>query len=285
MTCTDARRPARELGHPLQRYNNPGQRRYPRTAAGFLLALALAAAASIAVHAAPQFPALTGPLVDEAQVLSPAEEEELSVRLRDFRTRTGNQLQVATVAGLQGYDIETFANLLHRHWALGEKDKNNGVLLLVAPKERKVRIEVGYGLEGTLTDALSRLIIENAIVPRFRTGDVAGGVRAGVDDIIRVLSGEAQDLVAKRDETGRQAAQFAIVFFVVLIIAWILVWRAFQQSAATGSARRRGGGWVIVPSDWSSGSSGGSGWSSGGSSGGWSGGGGSSGGGGASGSW
>ncbi len=92
---------------------------------------------------------------------------------------------VVTLKSLQGTSIEDFGDQLGRHWQIGQKDKNNGVLLIVAPNERKVRIEVGYGLEGTLTDAVSRLIIENAILPRFRADDFAGGITRGVDDIIR----------------------------------------------------------------------------------------------------
>src|SRR6185295_10113241 len=94
-------------------------------------------------------------------------------------------------ASLQGYEIADFGYQLGRAWGIGQKDKNNGVLLIVAPKERDVRIEVGYGLEGDLTDAVTRLIIENSILPKFRAGDMLAGIAAGADDIIKVLSGEA----------------------------------------------------------------------------------------------
>lgn len=91
---------------------------------------------------------------------------------------------VATTPSLQGGDIESFANGLFRFWKLGEAKANNGVLLLVAPVERKVRIEVGYGLEGTLTDAVSSIIIQSTIIPRFKTGDFAGGIERGADAVI-----------------------------------------------------------------------------------------------------
>ena len=94
---------------------------------------------------------------------------------------------------LEGSDIETYANQLSRNWKLGEAKKNNGVLLLVAPNEHKVRIEVGYGLEGTLTDALSSVIISSAIVPRFKANDFSGERLRGVDGIINVLSGDTAD--------------------------------------------------------------------------------------------
>src|SRR5215468_1283350 len=107
--------------------------------------------------------------------------------------KSGIQLVVATVSSLEGQEIEPYANALFRNWQLGEKSKNNGVLLLVAPKERRVRIEVGYGLEGTLTDAISRIIIANAIAPRFKAGNFGEGIARGVDDIITVLTTDASE--------------------------------------------------------------------------------------------
>src|SRR5579872_2242257 len=117
------------------------------------------------------FPALTGRVVDQANVMTATSRSDVDAKLKDLEDRSGIQLVVATVRSLQGGDIETYANELFRHWKLGQTQKNNGVLLLVAPAEHKVRIEVGYGLEGTLTDALSSVIISSAIVPRFKTGD------------------------------------------------------------------------------------------------------------------
>jgi uncharacterized protein len=143
--------------------------------------------------AAITFPPLTGRIVDQANVISPAAREQLTARLADLEEKSGIQLVVATVSSLQDQDIEPYANELFRTWKLGEKTKNNGVLLLVAPKEHRVRIEVGYGLEGTLTDALSRVIIANAMAPRFKVGDFDGGIRHGVDDIITVLTTDAEE--------------------------------------------------------------------------------------------
>ncbi len=171
----------------------------PRTAPLFaprLLALwALLTAllcANLAVGAL-TFPALTGRVVDGANVLSAAERSRLTSKLAELEEKSGIQLVVATVGSLQDQEIEPYANELFRTWKLGEKTKNNGVLLLVAPKERRVRIEVGYGLEGTLTDALSKIIIANAIAPRFKAGDFDGGVTRGVDDIITVLTTDAAE--------------------------------------------------------------------------------------------
>ncbi|HEX8827797.1 MAG TPA: TPM domain-containing protein, partial [Xanthobacteraceae bacterium] len=123
------------------------------------------------------FPPLTGRVVDQANIMSAQSRSDLETKLKDLEDKSGIQLVVATVSSLQGSDVETYANELFRTWKLGQAQKNNGVLLLVAPNEHKVRIEVGYGLEGTLTDALSSVIISSAIVPRFKTGDFSGGIQ------------------------------------------------------------------------------------------------------------
>ena len=132
------------------------------------------------------FPALTGRVVDQANIIPAETRSAIEPKLADLEAKSGIQLVVATVTSLEGQEIEPYANELFRTWKLGEAKKNNGVLLLVAPNERRVRIEVGYGLEGTLTDALSKVIITNAITPRFKAGDFAGGITRGVDDIITV---------------------------------------------------------------------------------------------------
>ena len=138
-------------------------------------------------------PELTGRIVDQANIIPAATRSTIEPKLADLETKSGIQLVVATVTSLDGEEIEPYANELFRTWKLGEKTKNNGVLLLVAPKEQRVRIEVGYGLEGTLTDALSKVIITNAIAPRFKAGDFGGGISRGVDDIITVLTTDASE--------------------------------------------------------------------------------------------
>src|SRR6202040_928812 len=136
---------------------------------------------------AANFPALTGRIVDQANIIPAGTRSALESKLADLESKSSIQLVVATLTSLEGQEIEPHANELFRSWKLGEKTKNNGVLLLVAPNEKRVRIEVGYGLEGTLTDALSTVIISNAIAPRFKVGDFGGGISRGVDDIISVL--------------------------------------------------------------------------------------------------
>src|SRR5229473_159628 len=143
-----------------------------------LVVLVVLLCAALAVCAV-TFPPLTDRVVDEAHILSAREREALVAKLAELETKSGIQLVVVTVNSLQGQEIEPYANELFRAWKLGEKTKNNGVLLLVAPKERRVRIEVGYGLEGTLTDALSKVIITNAITPRFKAGYSGGGGGGG----------------------------------------------------------------------------------------------------------
>jgi uncharacterized protein len=154
--------------------------------------LAVLATLAVAATASAQtFPPLSGRVVDQAGILDASTRAALTARLAALEARNSDQLVVATVASLQGQAIESYANGLFRAWRLGQKDRNNGVLLLVAPNERKVRIEVGYGLEGTLTDAVAKLIIEQSIVPRFRANDFAGGIVQATDDIVQVLTGDA----------------------------------------------------------------------------------------------
>ena len=158
--------------------------------------LAIAAVAllcAIVAAFALNFPPLTGRIVDQANIIPAETRSAIEPKLADLEAKSGIQLVVATVTSLEGQEIEPYANELFRSWKLGEKTKNNGVLLLVAPNERRVRIEVGYGLEGTLTDALSKVIITNAITPRFKAGDFGGGISRGVDDIITVLTTDASE--------------------------------------------------------------------------------------------
>ena len=154
-----------------------------------LLAVVLTAFVVAAPVAAETYPTLTGRVVDAADILDQPIRSAIATMLTTLEQKTTNQFVVATVTSLQGQSIEVYANRLANRWALGQKSKNNGVLLLVAPTERKVRIEVGYGLESTLTNAIAQEIIDQTIVPRFRAGDMAGGVANGVGDIVALLTG------------------------------------------------------------------------------------------------
>ena len=243
--------------------------------------------------AEPKFPELTGRVVDSAGLLSPEDREAILVELAALEEKSTDQVVVVTLPSLQGYPIEDFGYQLGRAWGIGQKGKDNGVLLIVAPNERKVRIEVGRGLEPELTDLMSKLIIENSILPAFRRGDVSQGIRAGVRDIKDVLLGNAEAVKERAEGRGQESqgintmSLILIIFFVAIIVfvLWTQIRHAQQTPQAVGRGRRRtaSSGPVIVPS----GSSGGwdsGGWS-GGNGGGWSGGGGGFGGGGASGGW
>lgn len=255
------------------------------------LAILAAALAFATIALAFAFPPLTGRIVDAANIIPPAVTDRITAKLAAFETKSGTQLVVATVKSLAGDEIEPYANALFRAWGLGEKTKNNGVLLLVAPNEHKARIEVGYGLEGTLTDALAKIIITNAMVPRFKTGDFGGGIERGVDDIITVLTTDSSEwqqrpdlrIVRNQDSTLDELIPF-IVFGLFIFIVFLLTpqrergnFISFLLGMLMSSENGRHRGRY----DDRFGSGSGGGWSDGG----FSGGGGSSGGGGASGSW
>ena len=171
---------------------------------------------SAAVLGAPQFPALSGRVVDAAGVLSASTKSELDSILARHERETSNQLVVVTLKDLQGYAIDDYGYQLGRHWQIGQAGRDNGALLIVAPKERKVRIEVGYGLEGALTDAISHNIIQTVMLPRFRQGDYDAGVRAGVDAILAAIAGTYKPLPEKRS-TKHRGGDF--LTFVILAIA------------------------------------------------------------------
>ena len=256
----------------------------------FLL-LALAAPA-----AAQDFPKLTGRVVDAANIIPDSDEAALTQKLEAVETASSRQLVVATVPSLQGYDIADFGYQLGRHWGIGQKGANNGILLLVAPNERKVRIDVGYGLEPIMTDALSHQIITGQILPAFKRNDYPGGINAGADAIIEQLQAPLEQAEQKALAAQQQAGQrgrsegggsllplmFWGVVFVFMILPLIRGGRRGRRH------RRRSGVWVWGPGLGGGGWESGGGWgggSSGGGFGGFGGGGGSFGGGGASGGW
>lgn len=240
------------------------------------------------------FPELTDRVVDEAGLLSAAERQTLIGKLAAFEERSSDQVVVATIRSLEGQNLERYANELFRHWALGQAQENNGVLLLVARDDRKIRIEVGYGLEGTLTDALSKIIIDQVIVPRFRSGDFASGITEGADMILAVLAGDTAELEARKERNPQSRRSDGDIPVLVFMIIWGTLFfgpvgfaiLAPLLGKKLGKNRYRWLGIEIDTTPRRGGSSGGrssgGGWSGGG---GFSGGGGSSGGGGASGGW
>lgn len=248
-----------------------------------LLGLLLIAAPALADT---QVPALSGRVVDQAGILTSAEESRLTTRLKDLEDKSSIQLVVVTLPSLRGSPIEEWGLALGRTWGIGQKGKDNGALLIVAPNDRALRIEVGYGLEGTLPDATADAIIRNVIVPRFKAGDMADGISDGVNAIIAALTGSGEEFTPSRRElVGQTLSDFVPVIFIGFFIIMMIVTFIRQAGRPRGSRyyRNSSGGWLYVDDDdrYSGSSSGG--FSSGG--GGFSGGGGSFGGGGASGRW
>ena len=216
-----------------------------------LLALLLLATAA----SAQTFPELTGRVVDQADLLSPAQEAELTARSADVEAKTGRQFVVATVNSLEGHDIEDYGYRLGRTWAIGQKEVDNGAILLVAPNEKKVRIEVGYGAEGYLTDIVSGRIIRNDILPRFRNGDMAGGIVAGADAIVDIMSlppAEAAERAAAAAQQEKARAEegpgVLPVLFIMILFFFILASVAKRASGRAYRSRCRGGisPWVIL---------------------------------------
>lgn len=234
--------------------------------------------------AAPSFPHLTGRVVDDAHILSEPTKSDLDQKLAELESKNSRQLVVVTLPSLQGYEISDYGYQLGRAWGIGQAKLNNGVLFIIAPTERKVRIEVGYGLEPILTDALSELIIQQAVLPRFRAGDFNGGAEAGVAALIQQLSldpsaaeakaaAAAQQMKNRGDSGANPVSVLLIILFVFIALSRVFrgfgFWPLLFLGGMGGGGGRSYGGY-----------------DGGGSGGGWSGGGGGSfGGGGASGSW
>lgn len=167
-------------------------------------------------QAQPTFPTLSGRVVDQAQMLDATTEARLTGQLAAHEKASGEQLVVVTLANLQGLPIEDFGYQLGRHWGIGQKGKDNGALLLVARDERKLRIEVGYGLEGRLTDAQASVIINQVITPAFKSGNYAQGISDGVAAMLQVLGGEPMVAVESADEEEPPAILFLILMLVVM---------------------------------------------------------------------
>jgi uncharacterized protein len=271
-----------------------------------LAALWLAFVALATPVAAQTFPQLTGRVVDQAHLLSDPQVADLTSKSQALEAQTGRQFVVATVNSLEGYPIEDYAYRLGRAWKIGSAKENNGVLLLVAPNEHKVWIATGYGAGGLLTDAMAGVITREAILPKFKAGDMGGGIEAGADAIIKQMSlppEEAQKNIAAAEQTQKQrqhsgGSPLPVIFW--LMVFGFIALSHFRRGAGRRYRTRSGGisPWVMLwglnalnsgrRGGWGGGSFGGdgSGWGGGGGGfGGFSGGGGSFGGGGAGGSW
>ena len=217
-------------------------KRTPGLIPALLLGLALGLAALPALSAEIKFPRLTGRVVDDARLLTPEQEQALTGKLARLEQQTGDQLVVVTLPSLQDQEIEDFGYQLGRAWGIGQKENDGGALLIVAPNERKVRIEVGYGLEGVLTDAYSSMIIRNDILPAFRSGDYAAGIIAGTDAVIAQLTADPAEAQARAAEAKSAASEReapilpAIIIFLIFFFLFVSL-----VGAAAGGKRRRGG--------------------------------------------
>ncbi|HWQ87389.1 TPM domain-containing protein, partial [Brevundimonas sp.] len=213
-------------------------------AAAFLTVLLAAVwliAAPAQARSGPTFPPLNGRVIDHGDLISAAREQALADKLAALERDTTDQVVVVTVPDLQGYEIEEYGYQLGRAWGIGQADKNNGVLLIIAPNERKVRIEVGYGLEGILTDALSALIIQNDILPSFKEGFYERGIEQGVDAIDRQLrldpaEAQARAAAAERPKSSPPIGIAAIIALIFILLMLRLI------GGGGGRGRRRPGG-------------------------------------------
>lgn len=268
----------------LQASSRKPQAQAMRTAFAYSLKLAAHSCAfvlllwvfAVTAQAELKFPALTGRVVDTAQMLEPSVRTQLDAQLKAHEQATGEQVVVVTLADLQGASIEDFGYQLGRHWGIGQKDKNNGALLIVARDDRKLRIEVGYGLEDRLTDAQSSVIINQVITPAFKTGNFNKGISDGVAAMLVVLGGSPLDEPApaysagsqeEGDFVGRHPGLFMLLVVLFIVTIFVCQMLGILPTGGGGSSGSSRGGF------------------GGGGGGGFSGGGGSFGGGGSSGGW
>lgn len=264
---------------------------------GSLVVLLCALLLALPSHAQ-TFPKLAGePVVDAADLLNPAQEAALNAKLKGLETSTGHQLAVATIPSLEGRDIADYGYQLGRAWGIGKQGTNDGVVLIVAPNERRTRIEVGYGLEAILTDAYSSVIVNSVMIPQFKAGNYPAGIDAGVDAIaqqIQLPPDEARARAAAASAKGERKQQGGIpgAFVFWLFIFFFVVLPLLGRLGGRGRRYRGGSGlgevilWSALNAAVNSHDNDGGGWGGGGGGGGgFSGGGGSFGGGGASGGW
>lgn len=206
-----------------------------------LLTLSLAFASALS---ALEVPPLRGRVNDLAGLMPAARVQALEERLASFEKETGHQVAVLTIPSLEGEDLEGFSIRVAESWKIGKRGFDNGVILLIAKNERKLRIEVGYGLEGVLPDALASRIIREIIVPSFRANDFAGGIEAGVEAILKVTRGEPIP-EAPRRRTSRQSPLYtwAILPFLLLLFAlgFLLNLSSHRRSYSSWTGGRRRG--------------------------------------------
>jgi len=208
----------------------------PRMMAAVLLPWLLAWAGILPAQQPVAVPPLTGRVVDQTGTLSVADRASLEGRLAELEARKGSQIAVLLVPTVRPEAIEQFSIRVVDQWKPGRKDVDDGVLLLVAKDDREVRIEVGYGLEGAIPDATANRVIDEYILPRFRDGDYAGGIAAGVDRLIALVDGEPLPPPAARDGGDPLENVFPVIFILSLVVGGVLrrVLGQFPGAVGTG---------------------------------------------------
>ncbi|MXO57570.1 TPM domain-containing protein [Pontixanthobacter gangjinensis] len=197
--------------------------------------------------AAQTFPELTGQVVDNADIIPDADEAALTARLEALETQSQRQYVIVTLPDLQGYDIADYGYQLGREWGIGDAERNDGVLLIVAPNERKTRIEVGYGLEPVLTDGLTTLIVQKQMLPFFKEGDYVGGINIATDTIIQQLTlppEEAQAIAAQvgsaaKAESSGARLDFPTIIFLGFFLLFVII-PMFRSGGKRGKRYKRG---------------------------------------------
>jgi len=252
-------------------------RLFSRYCVAALFALMVLPVSGAFAQSTPEFPELSGRVVDKAEMLSPATEARITQMLQAHEQGASEQVVVVTVPDLQGYAIEDYGYQLGRHWGIGQKGEDNGALLIVAKQERKIRIEVGYGLEGRLTDAASSTIINQIMTPAFKQGQFEQGIANGAAAMVKVLGGEPLAAPGRSPGDRQEKPNVSLVSLFFMIIMAVIYF--------IGGGRGRGGrtGAALIGGALLGASMGGRGGGFGG--GGFGGGGGGFGGGGASGGW
>jgi uncharacterized protein len=190
-------------------------------------------------------PRLTGYVNDYAEILSAGERASIQATLQNFEARTGNQVVVLTVPSLEGDSLEAFSIRVAEAWKIGKKGQDNGVIFLVAPRDRKVRIEVGYGLEGVLTDAECDRIIRRQVVPRFQQGDYYAGISEGLTGVLSVIQGTSEAPASSPESRpgmgGRTRASGFLIFMLFVFVFLTRLGRLFVPLGLLGGMMWGGG--------------------------------------------
>ena len=210
----------------------------PERLVAWLTLLVLGMVSVAPAWAQPDFPGLTGRVVDQAGILRNATEQAISDQLEAHEAQTTNQVVVVTVRSLQGYTIEEFGRRLGNHWAIGQAGRDNGVLLIVAPNEREVRIEVGDGLSTALGDRVAGTIIDTEIIPSFRRGNLERGVRAGTDAILAAIAGTYEAPTRSRSVGRSGQSLVPILVFAVFGLVAVMFVRGWLEEGDTGRRYR-----------------------------------------------